>query len=513
MAKFASVIDEIRNAAENDLFTFARLINPLRVYGEIHKEVFQWLMNIETPNQLLLLPRSHMKSHCIAVWCTWWITKNPATSILYLSATSDLAEKQLFAIKQMLDSDIYRMYWPLMTHKDEGKRAKWSLTEIMVDHPIRIKEGVRDPTIRAAGLTTTTTGSHADVLVPDDVVVPDNAYTEEGRRKVAAAMSQMASILNTGGIVKACGTRYHPGDQYSIWMAQTVQIFNDDDEVIDEEPIWDVFERVVETNGIFLWPREARDDGKEFGFNRKELSRISAMYTDRTQFYAQYYNDPNDPESNRLDASRFQYYDISHVRQEGGQWFMRGRRLNVYAAIDFAFSRSKKADFTAIVVIGMDPEGYIYILDMDRFKTDKIADYYEHVMTLHSKWQFKKLRAEVTVAQSIICNDLKDRIRQEGMNIVIDEFRPTRNQGSKEERIAAVLEPRYENLTIFHVRGGHTPALEEELLLARPQHDDLKDCLASVIEIAKPPSNRYNIERSVTNVVQFSNKFGGVSFR
>jgi phage terminase large subunit-like protein len=508
----SSLIDEIRKSAEKDLYLFARLVNPKRLYGTVHKEVFKWLMEEEKPNQLLLLPRSHMKSHCVAVWCAWWITKNPSTTILYLSATSDLADKQLFAIKQILESDVYRKYWPLMTHPDEGKRTKWSSTEIMVDHPVRIQEGVRDPTIRAAGLNTTTTGAHADVLVADDVVVPDNAYTEEGRRKVAAGMSQMASILNTGGIVKACGTRYHPADQYSIWMNQKIAIYNDEGEIVDEELIWDVFERVVEKEGIFLWPRESRDDGKAFGFDRRELARISAMYTDRTQFYAQYYNDPNDPESNRLDASRFQYFDPVHIRQEDGQWFFRNRRLNVYAAIDFAFSKNKRADFTAIVVIGIDSEGFIYVLDMDRFKTDKIADYYERIISLHSKWQFKKLRAEVTVAQSIIANDLKDRIRQEGMALSIDESRPTRNQGTKEERIAAILEPRYDALTIFHCRGGYTPALEEELLLARPQHDDLKDCLASVVEMAKPPSNRNNIENKRT-VIPFSNRFGGVSFR
>ncbi len=148
---------------------------------------------------------------------------------------------------------------------------------------------------------------------------------------------------------------------------------------------------------------------------------------------------------------------------------------------------------------------------MARFKTDKIIDYYERVIDLHSKWQFKKLRAEVTVAQAIICNDLKDRIRQEGMILAIDEYRPTRNQGSKEERIASILEPRYESLTMFHYRGGHTPALEEELLLARPQHDDLKDCLASVVEIAKAPSSRHDVERN-TNVIKFNSRFGGVAF-
>lgn len=505
-------IDIIRDAAESDLYTFACLINPLRLYGDVHKEVFRWLMEVKHPNQLLLLPRAHMKSHCIAVWCAWWVTKHPDTTILYISATSDLAEKQLFAIKNMLDSPIYKMYWPDMIHPDVGRRTKWSQSEIMVDHPIRVKEGVRDPTIRAAGLTTTITGAHADVIVPDDVVVPDNAYTEEGRRSVAAAMSQIASILNTGGIVKACGTRYHPADQYSIWLKQTIPVFDENDEIVSEEPIWDVFERVVEINGVFLWPRSIRDDGKAYGFDRKELMRISAMYTDRTQFYAQYYNDPNDPESNRLDASRFQYYETSFLKNEGGVWFFKEKRLNVYAAIDFAYTRSKRADYTAIVVVGVDSDGYIYVLDIDRFKTDKISEYYEHIIALHSKWQFKRLRAEVVAAQSIIASDLKDRIRREGMTIVIDEFRPNRTMGSKEERIAAVLEPRYENMSVFHFRGGYTPALEEELLLARPQHDDIKDALAAAVEIATPPSAKWNRERGRSNILQFSSRFGGVSY-
>lgn len=505
-----SIHDQIREAAESDLYTFAQLVNPQRVYGELHKEVFRWLMNTETPNQLLLLPRAHMKSHCVAVWCTWHITNNPETTILYVSATSTLAEAQLYAIKGMLDSDPYQLYWPEMISPEEGKRERWSTSAICVDHPKRKYEGVRDPTIITAGLTTNTTGFHADIVVPDDVVAPDNVHTEEGRRKCAAAMSQMASILNTGGTIKACGTRYHPSDQYRIWKEQQVPVYDDEDNIIDQEPIWEVMERVVEKNGDFLWPQEIRDDGKSFGFNRKELSRISTMYTDRTQFYAQYYNDPNDPESNRLDNSRFQYFEPRFVKQQNGSWYFKNKPMNVYAAIDFAFSLNKKADYTALVVVGIDNEGYIYVLDIDRFKTDKIKVYFDRVQDMHVKWQFKKLRAEVSVAQKVLSNDLKDNIRKEGMSLIVDEHRPNRHQGSKEERIAAVLEPRYENMTIFHHRGGYTPALEEELLLARPQHDDIKDCLASVVEIAKPPMRKRSLEK--TNVLKFNSRFGGVKF-
>ena len=506
-----ATLQEIRELAEADLFTFACLVNPQRAYGDIHKKVFQFLQDESFPNSLLLLPRAHMKSHCIAVWCAWWVTKNPDTTILYISATAELAESQLYAIKNILTSKVYNRYWPDMVHPEEGKREKWSSTAISVDHPKRKLEGIRDATIKTAGLTTNTTGWHADIVVPDDVVVPDNAYTEEGRRKCAAAMSQMASILNTGGMIKACGTRYHPADQYHLWREQKVPIYNDNDEIVDEEPIWQIMEEVVEENGIFLWPRAHRDDGKAFGFDRKELARISAMYTDRTQFYAQYYNNPNDPSSDRISRDKFQYYDVKHLSNSGGVWRFKGKPLNVYASADFAYSISKKADYTAIVVIGIDHEGFIYVLDIDRFKGDRITVLFDHVLDMHNKWSFKKIRAEVNAAQGMIVRDLKDRIRQEGMNLSIDEHTPSRHQGTKEERMAAVLEPRYDNHTIWHYKGGYIPALEEELVLARPQHDDIKDALASAIEIAKAPIHRK--ERVTQNNNVYHARFGGIAIR
>ena len=202
-----SDIDEIKALAESDLYTFAVLVNPKYLYGDVHKKGFKGWMQEEHPNQLLLLPRGHLKSHCLAVWVAWWVTKNPDTTILYISATADLAEQQLYAIKNMLSSAIYTRYWPVMINPDEGKRAKWATTAISVDHPLRAEEGIRDFTVRTAGLTTNTTGWHAEIIVPDDVVVPENAYTSEGRKKCANAMSQMASILNTGGMIKGCGTR------------------------------------------------------------------------------------------------------------------------------------------------------------------------------------------------------------------------------------------------------------------------------------------------------------------
>lgn len=508
--------DEVRQLALDDLFSFAKLVNPQYVYGEVHKKVFRFLQDTSHPNQLVLLPRGHLKSHCIAVWCAWWITKHPETSIMYISATTTLAEAQLYAIKNILASDVYTRYWPEMIHPEEGKREKWSSGAIRVDHPRRRQEGTRDDTVFAAGLTTNTTGLHADVVVSDDVVVPENAYTKENRDKTAAAMSQMASILNTGGMIKACGTRYHPQDQYSIWIEQFMQVFDATGEIVEERPIWDIMEEVVEVDGVFLWPRTARpSDGKMFGFNFDELNRIYAMYTDKVQYYAQYYNNPNDPESARMDETRFQYYDPSKLSYSYGNWYYDNKKLNLTAAIDFAYTTSKKSDYTAIAVVGIDCDHNVFILGLDRFKTDKIQVYYERVELMYEKWGFRKLRAEATAAQSIIVGDLKDRIKQNGGTIRVDANKPNRNQGSKDERVRAVLEPRYDNMQMWHYKGGYIPMLEEELTLSRPPHDDLKDVVAAAVEVAKAPRapREREIPRNMVQAHLFNNRFGGVAYR
>jgi hypothetical protein len=282
--------------------------------------------------------------------------------------------------------------------------------------------------------------------------------------------------------------------------------------------VYDIFERKVESigdgSGQFLWPRQQRpSDGRWFGFDQNILAKKKAKYRDRSHFRAQYYNDPNDTDQMDIDRSKFQYYSNKHLINDQGSWYIRGEKLNLFASVDFASSLSARADSTAIVVIGVDRYNNIYVLDIDRFKTDKISEYYKHILTLHVKWGFRKLGAEVTAFQKQIVNDLRDNyFRPNGLYISIVELKPTKHQGSKEERIGAILEPRYDNQAIWHYKGGYCQTLEEELVIKHSPHDDCKDALASAISIAVPPQGIMAHGRNATqgNVV-FHPRFGGVS--
>jgi hypothetical protein len=102
-----------RQQAEASLISFIELVQPRRLLGNIHRRVIQWWTRPDAQShQLLLLPRDHMKSALIAFRVAWELTKDPTLRILFISANSNLAIKQLKFIKDILTSPNYRLYWP-----------------------------------------------------------------------------------------------------------------------------------------------------------------------------------------------------------------------------------------------------------------------------------------------------------------------------------------------------------------------------------------------------------------
>jgi len=505
---------EIKEKAESDLEFFINLIAPHECMGLCHRRLIKWWERPEAKShQLVLFPRDHGKSRYIAYRVAWYLTKDPTLRVLYISATANLAEKQLGFIKNILTSKIYQRYWPEHVTREEGRRSKWTNSEISLDHPLRHKENIRDPSVFTAGLTTSITGLHCDIAVLDDVVVQENAYSQEGRNKVQNQYSLLSSIEGVDAKEWVVGTRYHSKDLYNDMLEMREDIYNDDGERIDERPIYEILEETVEDvgdgTGEFLWPRQQRKDGKWFGFDRQVLARKRGQYLDRMQFRAQYYNDPSDPENQPLYYEQFQYFDKKFLKLDSGIWYYKGRKLNLVAAVDFAYSNREKADYTAIVIVGVDPDNNFYVLDIDRFKTDRISDYFDHILDMYNRWSFRKLRAEVTAAQQAIVRSLKeDFFAPYGLSIKVEEVKPTRHEGSKEERMEAILIPRYDNRQVFHYQSGNTQILEDELIARNPPHDDVKDALATAIEGAvKPVQRRPRNERS-SNII-WNTRFRG----
>jgi len=314
------------------------------------------------------------------------------------------------------------------------------------------------------------------------------------------------------------GTRYHPNDLYADLMNMEIEEFDELGNIKHAIPLFEKMEEAVESigdgSGEYLWPKQQRTDGKWFGFDQEVLAKKRAQYLNKTHFRAQYYNDPHDVGSSVFKRDLFQYYEAGFLSSRDGRWYFKGERLNVVAAVDFAFTIGKRSDYSCVVVLGIDGRNNYFVLEIDRFKTDKISEYFEHILKLYNKWGFRKIRAEVTSAQQTIVKDLKDNyVRPLGISLAVDEYRPTRFLGAKEERIMAALEPKYANRQIWHYMGGNCQVLEEELLFANPAHDDVKDALASAVDFAygQAPLNTFHLQKINMPTYQYHAKFGGVA--
>lgn len=518
--------DEIKEALEEDLWKYASYVLPHYAFGDIHKEVLRKMGSGDREaNQLYLLPRDHLKSVCLAVYCTWRIAVNPAYTILYITADEGLGRLQMSFMQQIFESDRFRTVWPDHFLPEVGRRKQWTSLAVQSDHPRRVELKIRDETIAVKTIKSGKTGRHPDEICYDDLVVPENAYTEIGRREVRAGAAQAVSLTkNSNPRMTAVGTIYHPKDQYSIWQEATYQEYDNKGEYITESPLWWIMEKKVEDKGDltgnYLWPRSYSPETKDwYGWSIKTLARKKAEYIsngEAAQFYAQYYMQANDPSSNRLSYDSFQYLNPQYLLfGPSGKWEYQGKRLSILATMDTAATdaasvNSRSADFTAIAVMGIDEDGFYYVLDLVQFQTDKRIVYSEELVRLWKKWGFREVQVELETSGKIVAEGIKDYMRENGYSLLVKGQPAARNM-SKFERHASLTLPRYEQEIVFHTKGGWTAELEDQIVQERPAHDDLLDVVTMGISHLKQPMKTGRIgSRGVNNnVVAINSRFGG----
>ena len=527
-----SNLDIIRKECEESLKAYAAWISPDRYYGDVHDDMFDFFQaaleseNASDRNALALIPRDHQKSWCAAVTVTWALTKWPWFRVNYVSWSEDLVQAQRNTIQSIFRSERHRLIWPehLNFVKERGQlkhkpKGRWNQKDIELDHPEREKRMVRDSSVRFVTAKAGSTGMHCDMTIFDDVVTDENWYGEADKKQIMRTYKSFAKIMSAGGKFLAVGTRYSPDDLYHHMQELTYTIHSTG----QEKKRWNVFERVVEDSplrdgtGNYCWPKMEMPNGEVFGFDEEELAikKADALIDgDIGLFYGQYYNDPNNDATKIISKDCFKYLEPRFLRQEQGHWFYKSNRLKIYAGADLAWtdgnsSNSRRRDYTAVAVVGIDEEGFIYVLDITRFQTEETEVYYEHIIDMHEYWGFNKITIETNSAGKIIKKNIEDEIRRYGGHLTVEGRANVSHQGKKEERIAETLHHRYKNGTIFHNKGKYTRLLEEEIQSERPPHDDLKDVLAMVVADAVAPFRLARERKKTTgNVVQMS-RFGG----
>ena len=144
------------------------------------------------------------KTFLTAAYVVWRLWKNPQLKVLVVSANEKFATEIATFIKLIVDADDLWVELRAQSHQRSSTLA-FDVGPAIPD---------KSPSVKAVGISGQLAGSRADILISDDVEVPNNSETEAMREKLAERTTEYAAILKVGGEVIYLGT---PQSQESIY--------------------------------------------------------------------------------------------------------------------------------------------------------------------------------------------------------------------------------------------------------------------------------------------------------
>ena len=213
-------IEILRERCKTDLkFLVTKVMQMPRWSDALHGDLVR-ILEGEGDRKLILLPRGHQKSTIITVaWTIQQLLRNPDLRVQIISATWKLSKDLLHQIKGILESSVLKDLF------GEFYQTKCRWTIEVIDIAQRTKM-LKDPTITTLGIDTGKTGSHCDLMVFEDIVVPENSNTSEQIQKTISSYRDCLPLLDPGGRIVIIGTRYALSDLYGYLIANEARSIN-----------------------------------------------------------------------------------------------------------------------------------------------------------------------------------------------------------------------------------------------------------------------------------------------
>ncbi len=141
--------------------------------------------------------RGFGKSYLTATYAAWRLYCNPNTTMLCLSATGNRSREFIRLTRQLIASiEVCAHMRPKEGDRDGADRFD-------VGNKTKVQ---KDPSVAAYGINSMITGTHVDLIILDDVEIPENSGTVEAREKLHTKLMEAENILNPGGDIVYLGT-------------------------------------------------------------------------------------------------------------------------------------------------------------------------------------------------------------------------------------------------------------------------------------------------------------------
>jgi hypothetical protein len=312
----------------------------------LHMEIAAWLHSTwqQGDRQLVLLVfRSAGKSTLVGVFCAWLLLKDPDLRILVLAAEHDLARKMVRNVKRIIERH------PLTRILVPRRADQWAADQFTVRRGLT----QRDPSLLARGIAANITGSRADVVICDDVEVPNTCATPSKRAELRQRLREIEYVLVPGGLQLYVGT---PHSYYSIYVDQARA------DVGEEAAFLADYRRLriplLDACGQSRWP-------ERFPLDKVEQIR---RRTGPAKFESQMMLRPRSVEDVRLDPDRLVQYDAPLEYREGnGETVLSigGRRMvSATGWWDPAFGAPGTGDASVVAAVFVDGDGAYWLQDI-----------------------------------------------------------------------------------------------------------------------------------------------------
>ncbi len=174
-----------------------------------HKQIMQFLIDVlnHEPHRGLLNAFRHSgKSTVVGIFAACVLYYNPRTRILILSAESGLASRMVFHIKNILENH------PWCADILPDVKKEWGSHKITIKRPI----GIREPSVICQGISGNITGMRSDLIICDDVEVPNTCDTYQKRIKLRERLRELDFILSPEGTMIYIGTPHTKDTIYKV---------------------------------------------------------------------------------------------------------------------------------------------------------------------------------------------------------------------------------------------------------------------------------------------------------
>jgi len=367
---------------------------------------------------LLMAFRSSGKSTIVGLFCAWVLSRHPDLRIMVIAADLALAKKMVRNVKRIIERH------PLTPGLKPARRDQWAADQFTVSRPGEL----RDPSMVAKGIGANLTGARAEIVICDDVEVPNTCDSAPKRADLRERLTEIDYVMVPGGTQLYVGT---PHSYYTIYADAPRR------ETGESRPFLDGFARLelplIDAKGRSVWP------------DRFPPDRIAVLRkrSGPNKFDSQMMLRPVNIADGRLDPDRLRFYEAELVYAEGnGQPLLTldGRRM-VSAACwwDPAYGAPGKGDSSVVAALFTDEDGGYWLhrvryltFDPAQSEIDEASQLCRQVAAFAAELHLPAVQLETNGLGRFLPGLLRRELASGGIGCAVIEAASTR---AKDQRI------------------------------------------------------------------------------